>query len=145
MYFKRRVVRQTFHKTYEPVARKAWRCSLCGQPVTVGERFVRYVWRQEERIDDLPFHPQCWSIVKAYCKKKKTNFVSPAEIYQYVRTRTRACRSCEEPVCNMAECEQMRQWSKHKPLLTYYDKLKPMPEEEEKPDETMFKIIEEDQ
>ena len=137
MLINKRAVRQTFHAINTPVARRPWKCSLCQHAVDIGERYVVYTWRQATRIDTFRFHPVCWYIVKHYCKLNDTNLFTPEAVRSWLKTR-RHCRLCKDPVCVMRKCERVAKWVKYKPIQTYYDKLKPM---DEKPDETMFKIL----
>lgn len=139
MFFEGKEYRTTFHAINTPVARKPWKCSLCGEYVKPGDRYVLYTWRQTTRIDTFRFHPVCYYIVKHYCKLEKTNLFTPEAVNAWLKTR-RHCRLCKAPVCHKWKCEKVAKWVNAKPLLTYYDKLKPM---EDKPDESMFKILDE--
>ena len=141
MYYKRKLYKTTFHTTNTPFARKAWTCDLCGEPVPLGERYVKYTWRQTARIDTLNFHPVCWSVVKAYCKDNDTNIFSVEYVNDWRKER-KVCKQCTED-CHIGSCQKIAKTVRHKPILTYYDKLKPMEEKQEDPYESMFKVLDE--
>ena len=142
MIYKGKLYYPTFHTTNAPIARKAWACSLCGEPVQIGDRYIRYTWRRTDAIDDLPYHQECWAIVKFYCKFNDTNVFANEDVLAWLKTR-RHCRLCKLAECHPSQCVPVGKWVKYKPITLYYDKLKPMPEEEPKPDETLFKILDE--
>lgn len=141
MNYKGKNYKPTFHTTNTPFARKGWVCTLCGEPVTIGERYVRYTWRQTAHIDDLPFHPICWAVVQAYCKASDTNVFSIEDVDAWRKAR-KACKQCKEE-CHIGSCEKIAKTAKYKPILTYYDKLKPMEEKQKDPYESMFKVLDE--
>lgn len=122
MIVKGKVVKQTFHVTNTPVALKAWTCSLCGEPVEIGKRYVRYTWRKRYEIDDLPFHPVCWSIVRYYCDTMNTNLFSLEDINAWLKEQD-ICKSCKRHGCHKRNCRKVQKLVKHTPLLTFYDKL----------------------
>lgn len=136
MRYKGKLIYPVFHALTTPVARKAWICKLCGEPVEVGQRYARYIWRREtgvygqQAIDDLPFHPVCWSVVTRYCKMNKTKDFSMEAVMAWIKTRNH-CKRCirgGETVCHISTCEKTAQYVHHKPIQTYYDKLKSLDE-----------------
>ena len=137
MLYKGKLYYPTFHTTNAPIARKGWKCSLCGEPVQTGERYVRYTWRKETEIDDLPYHPECWAIIRFYCKMTGETMFSAEAVHAWLKTR-RHCKTCKEAECHMSRCEKLKKWVKFKPIQTAYDRMKPM---DEKYDKSLFEII----
>lgn len=122
MIVKGKVVKQTFHTTNTPVALKEWTCSLCGEPVEKGKRYVRYTWRKQYEIDDLPFHAECWSIVQAYCKAMDDNIFAIEDINAWTQTLPH-CIKCRTKTCHKSRCKRMQKYVKHKPIPAPYDVL----------------------
>ena len=138
-----KVYRQTFHTTNSPIARRRWKCSLCHGWIDKGERYVRYTWRQDTKIDDLPYHAECWAIVKNYCKRNNTNVYTNEEVFDWIKHR-RHCAGCKVHYCMPRRCEKTLNFVKFKPLLTYWDKLQPMRDEEPPaPKELGYKVLDE--
>lgn len=131
----------TFHVSNAPIARKAWTCTLCQEPVRVGERYVRYTWRKETEIDDLPFHPECWTTVKAYCKANNTTVFAVEDVLSWLKT-TWHCKRCKLQECHISRCEKNMKYFKHKPIKEPYSTLLSI-DEKMKPDESQFKILDE--
>ena len=41
------------------VAKKRYRCWWCGEPIEPGEKYVRWAWTDEGKIETTRVHPEC--------------------------------------------------------------------------------------
>ena len=98
-----RIIKLPVFKTMVvPVARKAWKCHLCKQPVEVGKRYTHYVNRKIDKIINYRFHNQCFMMVNAYCREKKRTSFTPQSVAKWIRQKY--CEPCGKEGCNIKDC-----------------------------------------
>lgn len=94
-----------FRTIMNPVARKEWKCALCKERVTLGERYIHYIDRRAHEIIRYRFHADCFTIVEAYCKtKQRTNF-TPRTVQRWVMKNF--CKPCGKE-CQLKPCAKMK-------------------------------------
>ena len=99
-----RVIKLPVFKTMVvPVAQKAWKCSLCKQPVEVGKRYTHYINRKPHEIINYRFHNQCFSMVQAYCEEKRRATFTPRSVANWVRKKY--CEPCGKDGCDIKDCK----------------------------------------
>lgn len=94
-----------FHVYFRPVARKEWKCTLCKQKVHVGERYVHYFDRRTHEILDYRFHPDCFTVVEAYCIEKRRTTFSPRSVIMWAKKGF--CAKCQEE-CPSFPCAHLK-------------------------------------
>lgn len=124
-----RVFAQTFHTADMPIARREWRCALCNRFVKLNERYVRYAWRQEHKIDTLRYHPECWAIIRAYCKANDVVLFDHTKVRRWIKTLP-PCRRCSVEKCNRYTCQRILRNIRYKPRVPKWETVKSMDDNE---------------
>ncbi len=88
-----------------PVAQKAWKCSLCKDPVKVGERYTHYINRKPHEIINYRFHNECFAMVTAYCAETKKTTFTPKTVANWVSKKF--CEVCGKGECKPRECPKI--------------------------------------
>ena len=100
-----------------PIARKAWKCSLCKQPVSIGERYIHYIDRRTHEIVRYRFHYDCFEIVKGYCVAKERTSFTPRSVQNWALKAF--CENCPEKDigCKLGPCKRILTAIKYKRKL----------------------------
>ena len=91
-----------FRTMFTPVARKAWKCSLCKTPVEIGDRYVHYIDRRAHEIVNYRFHKTCFNMVEAYCIMTKSTSFTPSKVRNWVKKAY-----CEDENCAVFPCKKL--------------------------------------
>ena len=57
-----------FQNYSEPIARKDYKCFLCGEEIHAGEKYVRFSGKYDGMMFDNKFHLLCNRMIEEYCR-----------------------------------------------------------------------------
>ena len=97
---------------FNPVAQKAWKCSLCKEPVIVGKRYIHYIDRRVHEIINYRFHHECFGIVHAFCWAKQVTEFTPVKVRNWAKKEY--CMKCGEG-CTPHPCDRLKAVVSHLP------------------------------
>ena len=95
-----------FRTMVRPVARKDWKCNICKERVTIGERYTHYIDRRAHEIINYRFHNECFGIVEAYCTERKRTSFTPQTVRKWALKTF--CESCKED-CPLHACTMVNE------------------------------------
>ena len=100
-----------FRTMFHPVAQKEWKCCICHNPVTIGERYTHYVDRRAHEIIHHRFHDNCFMMTEAYCAQRNKTSFAPRGVRTWFKSNL--CKDCGKG-CDLYPCSKIMAWAKVK-------------------------------
>lgn len=95
-----------FHSSRTSTARKSHTCSLCGQEITVGEKYARRTGKWCGDFYNQYFHLFCQDLVEKYCYESREEGWYDYWIHDWLYDKY--CRNCskkDECASNVFRCD----------------------------------------
>ena len=82
-----------FSSMSERIARKNHICDLCGEVITIGEKYNRYSGKYEGEMFDMKHHLMCREIIYQFCDDTDSCEYTESEILEWLQEKI--CYECE--------------------------------------------------
>lgn len=82
-----------FQNYSEPIARKDYKCFLCGEEIHTGEKYVRFSGKYDGIMFDHKFHLLCSRMIEEYCRANDETEYTEDSVFEWVQETF--CYDCE--------------------------------------------------